>query len=60
MSGNGDDALVTFAMMAQGKMEPAEVERKWRVLLEYFERDTLAMVIKISFQNTFEPIFIPA
>jgi len=60
VSGNGDDALVTFAMMAQGKMEPAEVERKWRVLLEYFERDTLAMVIKISFQNTFEPIFIPA
>jgi len=42
--GNGDDALVTFAMMAQGIMDPSEVERKRRALLEYCERDTLAMV----------------
>jgi hypothetical protein len=41
---NGDDALVTFAKMAQGIMAPDEMERKRAALLEYCERDTLAMV----------------
>ena len=42
--GNGDAALVTFAMMAQGKMSPDEMERKRAALLEYCKMDTLAMV----------------
>ncbi|MCX6690933.1 MAG: DUF2779 domain-containing protein [Methanoregula sp.] len=42
--GNGDDALVTFAMMAQGMMTPEEMAGKQAELLEYCERDTLAMV----------------
>ena len=41
---NGDDALVTFAMMAQGKMDPSEISKKRMALREYCERDTLAMV----------------
>jgi CRISPR/Cas system-associated exonuclease Cas4 (RecB family) len=41
---NGDEALVTFAKMAQGTMTPVEMERKRAALLEYCERDTLAMV----------------
>ncbi len=41
---NGDDALVTFAKMAQGTMAANEMERKRAALLEYCERDTLAMV----------------
>jgi hypothetical protein len=42
--GNGDAALVTFAMMAQGKMGADEMERKRAALLEYCMMDTLAMV----------------
>ncbi|MCX6683258.1 MAG: DUF2779 domain-containing protein [Methanoregula sp.] len=41
---DGDTALVTFAMMAQGKMDTGEMERKRAALLEYCKRDTLAMV----------------
>jgi hypothetical protein len=41
---NGDDALVTFAKMAQGMMAPDEMVGKRAALLEYCERDTLAMV----------------
>ena len=41
---NGDAALVTFAMMAQGKMGADEMERKRAALLEYCTMDTLAMV----------------
>jgi len=42
--GNGDEALVTFAMMAQGKMDANEMEKKRAALLEYCKMDTLAMV----------------
>jgi CRISPR/Cas system-associated exonuclease Cas4 (RecB family) len=42
--GNGDDALVTFAKMAQGMMGADEMERKRAALLEYCKMDTLAMV----------------
>jgi len=42
--GNGDAALVTFAMMAQGKMGADEMERKRAALREYCRMDTLAMV----------------
>jgi len=42
--GNGDAALVTFAMMAQGIMDTEEMERKRAALLEYCKMDTLAMV----------------
>ena len=41
---DGDTALVTFAMMAQGKMDTGEREQKRAALLEYCKRDTLAMV----------------
>jgi len=41
---NGDVALVTFAMMAQGKMDADEMERNRAALLEYCKMDTLAMV----------------
>ena len=41
---DGDAALVTFAMMAQGKMDSGEMERKRAALLEYCKMDTLAMV----------------
>jgi predicted RecB family nuclease len=41
---NGDVALVTFAMMAQGKMDTDEMERNRAALLEYCKMDTLAMV----------------
>jgi len=41
---NGDDALVTFAKMAQGMMAAEETARKRAALLEYCKRDTLAMV----------------
>jgi uncharacterized LabA/DUF88 family protein len=41
---DGDTALVTFAMMAQGKMDTVEMERKRTALLEYCKMDTLAMV----------------
>jgi hypothetical protein len=41
---DGDVALVTFAMMAQGKMDTSEMERKRAALLEYCKMDTLAMV----------------
>jgi len=41
---DGDTALVTFAMMAQGKMDADKMERKRAALLEYCKRDTLAMV----------------
>lgn len=41
---DGDTALVTFAMMAQGKMNTDEMERKRAALLEYCKMDTLAMV----------------
>ena len=40
---DGDDALVTFAMMAQGMMDASEIPEKKAALLEYCERDTLAM-----------------
>ncbi len=42
--GNGDEALVTFTMMAQGKMDSDVIERKRAALLEYCKLDTLAMV----------------
>ena len=42
--GNGDDALVTFAKMAQGLMSADEIERKRAALLEYCKMDTMAMV----------------
>lgn len=41
---NGDVALVTFAMMAQGKLDDHEMERKRTALLEYCKMDTMAMV----------------
>jgi hypothetical protein len=41
---DGDTALVTFAMMAQGKMNADEIARKRAALLEYCKMDTLAMV----------------
>ena len=41
---NGDIALVTFARMAQGKMDTDEMERKCAALLEYCKMDTMAMV----------------
>jgi hypothetical protein len=41
---DGDTALVTFAMMALGKMDTGEMERKRAALLEYCKMDTLAMV----------------
>ena len=41
---NGDAALVTFALMAQGKMGEAEMELKRAALLEYCKMDTMAMV----------------
>jgi hypothetical protein len=41
---NGDDALVTFAKMAQRSMAADEMERKRAALLEYCKMDTLAMV----------------
>jgi CRISPR/Cas system-associated exonuclease Cas4 (RecB family) len=41
---NGSTAMVTFALMAQGKMGPAEMEQKRAELLEYCKLDTLAMV----------------
>jgi predicted RecB family nuclease len=41
---DGDTALVTFAMMAQRKMDTGEMERKRVALLEYCRMDTLAMV----------------
>ena len=41
---DGDAALVTFAMMAQGMMDADEMERKRAALLEYCKMDTLAMV----------------
>ena len=41
---DGDTALVTFAMMAQGKMDAGEREQKRAALREYCKRDTLAMV----------------
>jgi hypothetical protein len=41
---DGDAALVTFAMMAQGIMDTEEMERKRAALLEYCKMDTLAMV----------------
>ena len=41
---NGDVALVTFAMMAQGKMDAVAMERNREALLEYCKMDTLAMV----------------
>lgn len=41
---NGDTALITFAMMAQGKMNVVEIEKKRKALLEYCKMDTMAMV----------------
>lgn len=41
---DGDAALVTFAMMAQGKMAAEEMEKKRAALLEYCKMDTSAMV----------------
>jgi hypothetical protein len=41
---NGDAALVTFAKMAMGKMDEAEMELRRAELLEYCKVDTLAMV----------------
>ena len=41
---DGDAALVTFALMAQGMMDIGEIERKRAALLEYCKMDTLAMV----------------
>jgi CRISPR/Cas system-associated exonuclease Cas4 (RecB family) len=41
---DGDAALVTFALMAQGIMDSEEMERKRAALLEYCKMDTLAMV----------------
>ncbi|HUT39358.1 MAG TPA: DUF2779 domain-containing protein [Methanoregula sp.] len=41
---DGDAALVTFAMMAQGKMDTGEMEQKRAALREYCKMDTLAMV----------------
>ena len=41
---NGDVALVTFAMMAQGKMDADAMKRNRAALLEYCKMDTMAMV----------------
>jgi hypothetical protein len=41
---DGDTAMVTFAMMAKGHMDPEEEDRKRIALLEYCMLDTLAMV----------------
>ena len=53
--GNGDVALVTFAMMAQGKMGADEMKRKRAALLEYCKRDTLAMVKLHELLHGFQP-----
>ncbi len=42
--GNGDEAMVTFACLAQGKYADSEVENIKNHLLEYCEQDTLAIV----------------
>ena len=52
---DGDAALVTFAMMAQGKMDTGEMERKRAALLEYCKMDTLAMVRLHEVLHGFEP-----
>jgi hypothetical protein len=52
---DGDTALVTFAMMAQGKMDTGERERKRAALLEYCKRDTLAMVRLHEVLHGFQP-----
>jgi hypothetical protein len=41
---NGEDALVTFALMARGKFSPEECAKKREEMLRYCELDTLAMV----------------
>lgn len=41
---DGDTALVTFAKMAQGKMDSEDMEMTRAALLEYCKMDTLAMV----------------
>lgn len=41
---NGDVALVTFAMMAQGKMDADAMARNRAALRQYCKMDTLAMV----------------
>jgi len=41
---DGDTALVTFAKMAQGKMDTEDMEKNRADLLEYCKMDTLAMV----------------
>lgn len=41
---NGQDALVTFAWMAQGKFSVEECARKREEMLAYCKQDTLAMV----------------
>ena len=41
---DGDSALVTFAYLARGKYENAEIESKKNDLLEYCKRDTLGEV----------------
>jgi len=41
---NGDDAMATFACLAQGKYGDSEVDAIKKHLLEYCKQDTLAMV----------------
>ena len=41
---NGDEAMATFACLAQGKYADSEVETIKNYLLEYCKQDTLAMV----------------
>ena len=52
---DGDTALVTFAMMAQGKMDTNEREQKRAALREYCKRDTLAMVRLHDVLQGFQP-----
>jgi hypothetical protein len=42
--GNGDEAMVTFALLAQGKYSDSEIKSVKNNLLEYCKQDTLAMV----------------
>jgi hypothetical protein len=41
---NGDEAMSTFACLAQGKYGNSEIETVKNNLLEYCKQDTMAMV----------------
>jgi hypothetical protein len=41
---NGDEAMATFACLAQGKCNDSEIDTIKNHLLEYCKQDTLAMV----------------